>query len=82
MPLGIIFKSEQKNDEMQEILDHLHQYVPMVTNEETVHLPGNLSACISHDYFHQLIFGKLCSSKSTSTYKTMYGSPLYYHRIL
>ena len=58
VPLGIILKSEQKNDEMQDILDDLHQYVPTVTTTEKINPPGYPSVYIPHDHFHHLAFGK------------------------
>ena len=58
VPLRIILKSEQKHDEMVQILDHLHQYVPTVTTTRTVDVPGHSPAHIPLDHFHQLAFGE------------------------
>ena len=58
VPLGIILKNETKHDEMVEIMDHLHQYVPTVTTREIVDAPGHASIDIPRDHFHQLAFGE------------------------
>ena len=39
MPLGIQLRSEQKLEDMVEILSVLHKYVPRVTTTEKVHIP-------------------------------------------
>ena len=58
VPLGIILKNETKNDEMVDIMDKLHQYVPVVTTTEVVSVPGHLPICIPRDHFHQISFGE------------------------
>ena len=39
VPLGIITKSENKTDEMVDILSHLHQYVPMKVETKIINVP-------------------------------------------
>ena len=56
--MGIILKNETKNDEMVDIMDKLHHYVPVVTTAETVNVPGHTPTCIPHDHFHQIAFGE------------------------
>ena len=34
MPLGVFLRNENKLEEMVDILDHLHKYVPMVRSTE------------------------------------------------
>ena len=41
VPLGIILKGEQKYEEMVQVMDILHQYVPTITTTETVTLPDS-----------------------------------------
>lgn len=36
VPLGVLFRSEQKNEDMLDILKHVHTYVPMVQSTTTV----------------------------------------------
>lgn len=40
MPLGIIPKNETKNDEMVDIMAHMHQYIPIVESSEEVYVPS------------------------------------------
>ena len=63
--LGIILKNEQKHDDMVEILQHLHQYVPTITTTETVNVPGFSPTYIPRDHFHQLAFGELAANTCT-----------------
>lgn len=35
VPLGVLFKSEQKNEDMLDIMKHVHTYVPMVQSTTT-----------------------------------------------
>lgn len=58
VPLGIILKSEQKNEDMIEILEELQKYVPTQTHCERVKVTGEESikeVCV--DEFHQLEIG-------------------------
>ena len=52
-------KGEQKYEEMVQILDHLHQYVPTVTSEELVNLPDGGQEVAMNDAFHKIEIGKL-----------------------
>ena len=40
MPLGILPKNENKGDEMVDIMDHSHQYVPVLETSVDVHIPS------------------------------------------
>ena len=49
-----------KYDEMIEVLTHLSQYVPTVTTEKTVLVPGTDETMeIKEDIFHKLALGML-----------------------
>lgn len=63
MPLGIELKSEQKLEEMVEIMDSLHKYVPTVSTEESVEL-AEATTKVTRDDFFPLLMGKytcMCS---------------------
>ena len=51
-------KNENKTDDMVDILTHLHQYVPMVSSLNEVHVP-NSGACehIPSEALHHLLIG-------------------------
>lgn len=55
VPLGIFLKGEQKYEEMVQVLDHLHQYVPTVSSEETICTPHGKE---KHDVFHPVGLGE------------------------
>ena len=58
VPLGIILKCEQKYEEMVDILDSLHQYVPIVTTTEKTVLPGSQDTVdITSDKVHSIALG-------------------------
>lgn len=56
MPLGIELKSEQKYEEMVDILSSLHKYVPTVTTTEKVTLPEENTE-VENDEFFQIPLG-------------------------
>jgi len=59
IPLGIILKSEQKHDEMIQILEHLQKYVPVQSRKEAVFDPGQSAMVDVHfDTFHHIALGK------------------------
>lgn len=43
IPLGILPKCEIKHKDMISILDHLHQYIPTMSVEDTVEIPVPLT---------------------------------------
>ena len=47
--------SEQKYDEMLEILDEIHKYVPRKSMEEKLDIDG-IEYTINKEAFHQLLF--------------------------
>ena len=58
VPLGVLNKSEMKYDDMIDIMDHLHQYVPTQTSVVQVDLPepdGKID--ITKTSFHTILFG-------------------------
>ena len=54
-------KGEQKYDEMVQVLDHLHDYVPTVSSTERVPAPRRRTGYIDvvNDTIHQVLLGKL-----------------------
>ena len=61
MPLGVILKNENVLNEMVEILDELHKYVPtkQTTQEfEVVHSEDNVEhLSLKVDHFHHILLG-------------------------
>lgn len=60
MPLGVILKNENVLNEMVEILDELHKYVPtkQTTQEfEVVHSEDNVEHILKVDRFHHILLG-------------------------
>lgn len=55
MPLGVILKNENKLEEMVQIMQHVHQYVPKQSFEET-YIHENFTVQIPRAVFHQLLF--------------------------
>ncbi len=53
IPLGILSKCETKHEDMVCILDHLHQYVPTMSIDDLLEVPGVPDGLdIIIDYFH------------------------------
>ncbi len=50
----IFLKGEQKYEEMIEVLDHLHQYEPTVSEEESIDTPDGEAKTIFKDTFHTI----------------------------
>ncbi len=61
MPVGIELKSEQKLEDMVDILASLHKYIPTVTTTKTVTLPEETSEIIWDDFFQILLGGYTCT---------------------
>ena len=58
MPLGIIPKSENKTEEMVSIMDHLHQYVPMVEKTDFRYVPSiNTTVEVTTAKVKPILFG-------------------------
>ena len=58
VPLGICLKGEQKYEEMVQVLDHLHQYVPTVSTEEVITDPNSQEYVHVHnDMFEPTLLG-------------------------
>ncbi len=55
--LGVILKSENKVDEMIDIMDILHQYVPTKTTTEEFHLMSGEPFTVDIHRFHHLFLG-------------------------
>jgi len=54
-PLGIELKSEQKLDEMVDIMASLHKYVPIDTSTQVVMLPDETTEVTRDDFFPILL---------------------------
>ena len=58
VPLGILPKNENKGEEMVEIVQHLHQYVPAVEYEEELVIPScGESVKVSRAKFSPVLLG-------------------------
>ena len=56
----MLFKSEEKNDDMLDILKHLHKYVPMVesSSTEVVDVDGvEEETTVTHQELHKILLG-------------------------
>ena len=57
-PLGVILKNETKHEDMQKIMLHLLQYVPVATTENSIIDPADKeNVKIHRDVFHHILFG-------------------------
>ena len=58
VPLGVLLKSENNYDDMIDIMDHLHKYVPSFHTTEDVTFQSTGENAVAHRvHFHPLIFG-------------------------
>ena len=57
VPLGVVFKNENKLDEMVDIMDHLNQYVPTEVTHTTVQIPGRAPKRMQIDTMHKVLVG-------------------------
>ena len=58
VPLGVMLKSENNYDDMIDIMDHLHKYVPSLHTSEDVTFRSTGENAVAHRVdFHPLIFG-------------------------
>lgn len=58
IPLGVILKSENKTDEMCEIMERMHQYVPHVQASHDFVNPVTEDVMkIQGDHFYHILFG-------------------------
>lgn len=51
-------KGEQKYEEMVQVMDHLHQYVPTISSEECVVVPDGKEKTVVNDTFHKIGLGE------------------------
>ena len=59
VPLGVILQSEQKLEEMVDIIDDVHQYVPThTTTGEYCTLGDDETITVTLDNFHHILFGE------------------------
>lgn len=58
VPLGIFLKGEQKYEDMVQVLDHLHQYVPTISSEECVTISDSQQKTAVNDTFHKIGLGE------------------------
>ena len=57
MPIGIIPLNETKYDDMVLIMEHLQNYVPLVSTEERVPCRDPQEVTVHVDNFHYTLFG-------------------------
>eukprot|EP00731_Ephydatia_muelleri_P005134 Em0002g1310a len=61
VPIGVFLKNENKLDDMSEILDELHKYVPMIRTTQVVEIsgPGETTRPITihTDHFNHILIG-------------------------
>lgn len=57
VPIGIIFKNENKLDEMVDIMDDLNAYVPTEVAHTTVEIPGHEPQRMQVDTMHKVLVG-------------------------
>lgn len=57
MPLGVIQRNENKLDEMCDILDKLHKYVPAADATESYDMFEDGIIEVEEEMFHQILFG-------------------------
>ena len=58
VPLGVLKKNEMKYDDMIEVMEHVHQYVPTNTDTVNVDLPGSGGKLeLTKNSFHKILFG-------------------------
>lgn len=58
MPLGVLQRNENKMEDMCDIMDKLHEYVPSKPVTESFTLfPGEPDVEIDNELFHQILLG-------------------------
>ena len=57
MPLGIEPRSEQKLEDVVDLLSNIHKYIPTVSETEKVNVPGHDSVDVTKTKFHQIALG-------------------------
>ena len=58
MPLGVLPKNENVNEEMVDIMDHLHQYVPVHRSTDRITVPSSDEEIeVVTDQLNSVIFG-------------------------
>ena len=70
VPLGVLDKNENKNEDMKSILAHLEQYVPVQSDSDIVSDPAtDMEMEVFIDRFHYLLFGgdQLTVERATGT---------------
>jgi len=55
VPLGIYLKGEQKLEEMIEVLTHLHQYIPTVTEEVSAQVNEEPVKVTTNSFYSTLV---------------------------
>lgn len=55
--MGIELKNENKTDEMCQIMDSLHKYVPSIAKDETLTLPNGELLSVSNKELWETLFG-------------------------
>jgi uncharacterized protein YjaG (DUF416 family) len=57
VPLGVLLKNENKGDEMVQIMEHVHQYIPNFTHGSTVYKTGNGEIEVPQESLMKVLFG-------------------------
>ena len=57
VPLGVLQHNENRIDEMTKIMDHVHTYVPSVSQCNIVTLPNEDTFEDKKDVFHRILLG-------------------------
>ena len=57
VPLGVILKNENKGDEMVDIMEHLHQYVPTAKYSEEKFISTGEKVLEEKAKFHPILVG-------------------------
>ena len=57
VPLGVVQHNENRIDEMTKIMDHMHTYVPSVSQCNIVTLPNEDTFEDKKDVFHRILLG-------------------------
>ena len=57
VPLGILPRNEMSYEDMVKILEEAQDYVPILSQEEEVEIPGKEPMKVTLDKFHYTLFG-------------------------
>ncbi len=76
----MILKSEQKLEEMVQIMDHLQQYVPTLTSTKDYLLSGSdIPVSVTLDEFHHTLIGKVPYFQDCALLQCVFDTPFRAH---